>query len=211
MNPIDSFAKEKRQQYIQYLSFTAGTCVIFTIVLIFISLELWVSGFLKYECEIKNITYPDNIPKINITNNNWNECDCGNYCVEWEPCIKLYATPSIAQSDSVYEVKNEYFHPRTCTFMDNNCESYFNSNNYSMVLYEVKKKVSSYVNSSIECYWNGEDDYVYLDYNKINLYFAFALILIIVIGIMVTFFILCKKIPVIPNNDVKENSINNVV
>lgn len=200
-------AKHERCMYIKGLSLISTGLAIFTIVLVIFSLELWVSGYLKYECEVNNITYPTKIPYLSNTsgismdaaNNNWHDCECGNYCVEWEPCITLFA--SIPKTDSIREIKNDYFRPQKCTFMDNDCESYSHNNNYSMVLHEVEKKVNSYMNSKIDCFWNGEDDYFYLEYDKTNLYFVFALLVIIVVGFIITFIVIYRKIPVIPNND----------
>lgn len=194
-----SMAKHKRSLYMRGLVLLSLGCLTFTLVLVFFSLELWVSGYLKYDCEVNNITYPEKIPYIGNTNNNWNKCDCE----AWEPCITLFA--SVSKSESIREIKNDYFHPQKCTFMDNDCECCSHNNNYSIVLLEVEKKVTSYMNSKIDCFWDGKDDYFYLDYDKTNLYFVFAFLLAIVLGFTITFIIIYRKMPVIPNRDMNAN------
>jgi len=93
-----------------------------------------------------------------IDNNLWDSCDCGRKCVSLKPCIKLYSNidPEIMIKEKYYKSKYD-----ECTFTYGKCE---NDLNYMISsLNESKKMALSYVNKTVDCYYNVNMDNIYLE------------------------------------------------
>jgi hypothetical protein len=112
-------------------------------------------SYKKYDCNIVRISYPIVIPSIST--NNWMECDCGDDCISYNYCMKLFAEMS---PDNF--IRDQFMTYNTvCTFQNNNCDK---NANFQNILNEVQIIYNNYINrSNVNCYYNDDNDYIYLN------------------------------------------------
>ena len=158
------------------------------------------SGYYDYElhkCNITTVLAPITVPMVD--NKLWDSCDCGRRCVSMKPCIKLYS--SIAPT---IMIKNKYYKSKydACTFTYGNCE---NDLRYMLTSLNGSKKMAlSYVNKTVDCYYNANMDNIYLE-RSIDLVWGY-------IGLAITtllFLLFCKvllNLYIVTNN----NKITNI-
>ena len=163
-------------------------CITFAMFIIFFLISLLtfilpLSGYYDYalhKCNITTVLAPNTVPMVDPQL--WDSCDCGRRCVSMKPCIKLYSSidPTIMIKQKYYESKYD-----TCTFTYGNCE---NDLGYMITsLNDSKKMALSYVNKTVDCYYNANMDNIYLE-RSIDLVWGY-------IGLAITtilFLLFCK-------------------
>ena len=142
-----------------FLVYTTFSLFIIFFIISLLTFILPLSEYYDYElhkCNITTVLAPNTVPMIN--NNLWDSCDCGRKCVSLKPCIKLYSNidPEIMIKEKYYKSKYD-----DCTFTYGKCE---NDLNYMISsLNESKKMALSYVNKTVDCYYNVNMDNIYLE------------------------------------------------
>lgn len=142
------------------------------------------NNYFENICNIDKIDYPTTIPtSTNYTN--WIKCECGESCISYVPCIKMY------DNISLHFIRQNIFYPYDQCSFDFNCvydETIYNIDtflNNSLNIY------SQYINSNITCYYNTDDP----SYNK-DIYLSkhFDLIIVLIITILFSFITMCGLI-----------------
>ena len=181
-------------------------CISFTMFIIFFLISLLtfilpLSEYYDYDlhkCNITTVLAPNTVPMID--KNLWDSCDCGRRCVSLKPCIKLYSSidPKIMIKEKYYESKYE-----DCTFTYGNCE---NDLEYMISsLNESKKMALSYVNKTVDCYYNVNMDNIYLE-RSLDLVWGYTWLSITTL-IFILFCIILLKVYIFTDNN--NNKISN--
>ena len=182
-------------------------CMSFTLFVIFFLISLLtfilpLSEYYDYElhkCNITTVLAPNTVPMID--NNLWDSCDCGRKCVSLKPCIKLYSNidPEIMIKEKYYKSKYD-----ECTFTYGKCE---NDLNYMISsLNESKKMALSYVNKTVDCYYNVNMDNIYLE-RSMDLVWGYTWLSITTL-IFILFCIILLKVYIFTDNN-NNNKISN--
>lgn len=165
-------------------------CIITTITILgvcgcFIYLEskpLW-QNYEFNNCTIHTIKYPN----MNTSDSKlWQSCSCGNDCKSIAPCIKMYVHFNNSNSDNenifIYEKYNQKHNK--CTFWKSTCKP---ATEMNMIYYldEAKKTYQSYINKTVDCYYNTEKNVAYMSLDA-----TMNIIIIAIIG-SIMFIVLC--------------------
>lgn len=194
----------KREEYNLCLMLICLIWIIFTIILIFLGLQMWFYGPQEYTCQIQKITYPQEIPS-NVSSSNWNTCTCDRICQSWTPCITLYANVMDDSQNELFPVEESVKYKNDkCTFTDKICSE---SRDFNAVLTQVNKTILPYKNLTTTCYWDGESDYVYLSYTLKYKYMAFIFITLSLLCITGCFLRTLYKRPIVPKIEPSTNEI----
>jgi len=181
-------------------------CLAFTFFAIFFLISLLtfilpLSEYHDYElhkCNITEVLAPNTVPMIN--KNLWDSCDCGRKCTSLKPCIKLYSNidPDIMIKEKYYESKYD-----VCTFTYGKCENDLEYMIYS--LNESKKMALTYINKTVDCYYNNNMDNIYLE-RSIDLVWGYTWLTITII-LFIIFCIIFLEVCVFTGK--KNNKISN--
>ena len=146
----------------------AGIALCASCVMVFIVVVVPLLKYIEYNetlCDVKKITYPQNIPTPS-NKDNWEECDCGFYCVSYTACTNLYVSLRDYNESKIYVVKKDRDNTKSpCTFYNKDCSD----NENVLELYNEIEKATAifdeYFNQTIGCYYSSQDDQVVL-YNE---------------------------------------------
>ena len=127
----------------------------------------------SYECNITRVEHPLELPNENSTEN-WIKCDCGKRCWSWHPCITLYASIVKEDNSDIHKVIETKTSMKQCTFGSKHCSNGENVITVQKYLADSIVEANSYKNTTVDCYWNGKDEYVYLSDNNTMYYITLA-------------------------------------
>lgn len=129
-------------------------------ILVFIVCVTPLSNYNNYKeniCNITKIEYPTQLPTENNTDG-WKKCDCGNKCMAWTTCIKLYSS---IKPDLI--IMHEYDRNEECTFIDNECPNGEDLRYATGKLSEISEIVNEYYNNEVKCYYDKDIKTIYLE------------------------------------------------
>lgn len=157
--------------------------IIFILLSVFYSIIPLVNYYNLEEqmCFVSGVEYPTELPTFE-NSENWIQCDCGERCISWTPCVKIY----INTSDEIV-LDNFDDNYNECTFTDYSCPLNENVQYLNQELQEVIELADSYINSSFTCYYNQLTD-VYSINNTIyefTIYLLLSITLIFLIYLVV--------------------------
>jgi hypothetical protein len=143
----------------------------------------------EYDCKLTNVTYPTKLPSINNTDmKNFVKCDCGRYCVSnLGTCLNIYGT--INNNKILSFKKSISSKAYECTFTEKKC---INGEDITDRINKIKEvtKLGEYYkniiknNETIKCYYNNNNEYIYLEKNVnyiiFTILFSVSFIIIII-------------------------------
>ena len=111
-----------------------------------------------YNCNITKINYPKKSSLFNDTH--WRKCNCGKKCTAYTPTIDMYATIKDITNKSLLIRKNKaIFH----TFYNSSCSKTFNLKTIETYLNNSQYIYNKYINNTIRCYYDNDNNNIYLD------------------------------------------------
>ena len=143
-------------------------------------------NFNKGECNISIIQYPTYFPLDNNLTN-WEYCNCGKRCESITPCIKLYS--SYNEEYHIYDSLSGYITDNTCTFHDKKCRDGENPEIILQNLEHSINKAESYLNQTIDCYYDNNYENIFID-NNLDYLRGYFLITLIVVLLLFNFYLL---------------------
>ena len=158
--------------------FSTLCCSLLIFILLIILIFGYLIHFIEYEtfiqhnCTIINIEKPLVLPSVN--KDNWIKCDCGDDCISYKYCVKLYTeeNPDIYMEDSFFDTN------KFCTFEKSNCDK---SPNYNEQLNIVNELYNEYRNrDNVTCFYNNDKFNIYL-----NKYFHYNQMIILCVFIII--------------------------
>lgn len=169
----------KNSNYLFYFTIISLLINIPTIILYFtlIRPSIILSNFKKGECNISLIEFPTYFPLDNNLTN-WESCYCGKRCESITPCIKLYS--SFNENNHIYDTLTSYITNVKCTFYDKKCKDGENPEVIIQNLHNSIDKSKSYVNKTIECYYDNDYKNIFIE-NNIDYISGYLLVIFIII------------------------------
>ena len=166
-------------------------CLIITLTILcvcgyFIYLEsqpLWQNHDFN-SCTIHSIKYPN----VNTSDSKlWQKCNCGNDCKSIAPCIKMHVhfNNSESEHENVFLYEKDSQKHNKCTFWEHTCKPATDKN---MIYYldEAKNTYQSYINKTVDCYYNNEKGVAYMSLDPES-----SIIMIAALGTMVLITLCC--------------------
>jgi hypothetical protein len=175
------------------IKFCIILCIFFLSAISFITIGVPYINSNSYKeniCFIDRIDYPTNIPTLE-NHNNWIQCDCGQRCISWIPCIKLYSNIS-----SEF-IRQNYYYPNSLCSFSNNCIYEETPQTINTYLNNSLKMYDQYINKNISCFYDEND----ITHNKnIFLEKEFSIFIILLITVPFALIILYGIIVSIKSN-----------
>ena len=109
-------------------------------------------------CKVENIVYPTDIPDHGNTTG-WARCDCGKRCLSWSPCVQIYTNVS----DEAILRQKFYDTMGECSFHDDYCPNGEDIRNIRLMLDEAREIFEQYDNRTLNCYYNDDVDYIFME------------------------------------------------
>ena len=139
------------------------------------------SSYKENTCFIDRIEYPKNIPTLE-NHTNWIQCDCGQRCISWIPCIKIYSNIS-----SEF-IRQNYYYPNSLCSFSNNCIYEETPQTINAYLNNSLKIYDQYINKNISCFY---DPYETINNKNIFLEKEFSILIIFFMTIPFAIMIMC--------------------
>jgi hypothetical protein len=163
------------------------------------------NNYFENICNIGKIDYPTTIPTPN-NYTNWIKCECGESCISYVPCIKMY--DNISQNF----IRPNIFYPYDQCSFDFNCIYDETIDNIDIFLNNSLNIYYQYINSNITCFYETDnlspvkDIYLSKHFDLlIALIITIPISLITLYGLIINIKLCCKN-----NNNIKVHNIINV-
>ena len=115
-------------------------------------------NYKQHMCHVERIEYPTVLPTEHDTYG-WERCDCGKFCMTWSPCIKIYTDVS----DSIFARSKFYYIDEPCTFHNSSCPDGEDITIIQRELNNAQDIYLEYVNRTINCYYDDDVSYIFLE------------------------------------------------
>ena len=112
----------------------------------------------SHQCFIDKIVYPTHLPPPDNTTG-WGRCDCGKRCWTWTPCIQIYTNVS----DSVIARDEFYRTSGHCSYPIRHCPDGEDLTKVQEDINQAKEVYDRYINQTVDCYYNDDIDYIFLE------------------------------------------------
>lgn len=176
-----------------------GSCVFstftFTILLAYFMIHYNLySSYNLHKCDIVNVTYPTELPTFSDSSL-WRECSCGKRCTSLTPCINLY--PSVKNNTIIL---NKFYNTKdTCTVYNSKCPNGEDPRYTTEALENAYNIAQEYINSTTNCYYNKNIDYIFLE-KKLDYKILAATCIFGIFSLTTCFLCMYIKISEIRNN-----------
>ena len=152
-------------------------CMIFKGIITFILFIILLSMMIQYsynydlvkeKCNIVNVIYPTRLPLNHSDFIGFTTCDCGKNCKsDLGICISVYG--NIINKKNIMMFRNSYSERNDeCTVGEKICRKGENINDRLNAIHNAKNNAQKYIkmiNTTIDCYYNEDDQKVYFSNN----------------------------------------------
>ena len=196
-------------------------CMIFKGIITFILFIILLSMMVQYsynydlvkeKCNVVDVIYPTRLPLNHSDFMGFRTCNCGRNCKsDLGICISVYG--NIINKKNIMMFRNSYSEKNDeCTVGEKICRKGENINDRLNAIYNAKNNAQKYIkmiNTTIDCYYNEDDQKVYFsnNFNIVPFSIVFGFFILFLLINSYDLFKYCKKENIKNTNSIYVNEI----